>query len=33
MAGKPRWSDLDEGTRRFVLVGATVEGLLEIAAL
>jgi hypothetical protein len=33
MAGKRRWSDLDEGTRRFLVVGGTVEGLLKIAAL
>jgi hypothetical protein len=33
MAGTRRWSDLDEGTRRFLVVGGTVEGLLKIAAL
>lgn len=33
MAGKKRWSDLDEGTRRFIVIGGTVEGLLKITAL
>lgn len=33
MAGKKRWSDLDEGTRRFIVIGSTVEGLLKITAL
>ena len=28
-----RWSDLDEGTRRGIVVGAAVEGALKIAAL
>ena len=33
MAGKRRWSDLDERTRRFIVIGGAVEGLLKIAAL
>jgi Phospholipase_D-nuclease N-terminal len=33
MAGSKRWSDLDEGTRRFVVVAGVLEGLLKIAAL
>ena len=33
MAGRRRWSDLDEGTRRLVVIGGVVEGLLKIAAL
>jgi hypothetical protein len=33
MDGKKRWSDLDERTRRFIVLGAAVEGLLKIAAL
>lgn len=33
MAQKIRWSDLSPQTRRLVLVGATVEGLLKVAAL
>lgn len=33
MAGKKSWSDLDEGTRRFIVIGGLVEGLLKIAAL
>jgi hypothetical protein len=33
MARSRRWSDLDEGTRRFIVVGGTVEGLLKVAAL
>ena len=28
-----RWSDLDEGTRRLIVVGGAVEGALKIAAL
>jgi hypothetical protein len=33
MRGRRRWSDLDEGTRRFIVVGGIVEGLLKAAAL
>lgn len=33
MAEKKRWSDLDAGTRRFIVIGGVVEGLLKIAAL
>jgi hypothetical protein len=33
MAATKRWSDLDERTRRFILIGASVEGVLKIAAL
>lgn len=33
MSGTKGWSDLDEGTRRFIVVGGVVEGLLKIAAL
>jgi hypothetical protein len=33
MAQRRRWSDLDERTRRWILLGAAVEGVLKIAAL
>jgi hypothetical protein len=33
MAGKKRWSELDERTRRLIVIGVVVEGLLKIAAL
>ena len=33
MAGRRRWSELSPGVRRFILAGATVEGLLKITAL
>jgi hypothetical protein len=33
MARKRRWSDLSERTRRWILIGAAVEGCLKIAAL
>jgi hypothetical protein len=33
MSGGRHWSDLDEGTRRFIVVSGVVEGLLKIAAL
>jgi hypothetical protein len=33
MAKARRWSDLSEGTRRWILLGAAVEGVLKIAAL
>jgi hypothetical protein len=33
MAQKRRWSDLSESTRRWILVGAAVEGVLKLAAL
>jgi Phospholipase_D-nuclease N-terminal len=32
MAAK-RWSELTPGTRRFILIAGTVEGLLKAAAL
>ena len=32
MAGR-RWSDLSERSRRLILVGAAVEGVLKVAAL
>lgn len=33
MSGKRRWSDLSQGTRRFVVIGGGIEGLLKSAAL
>jgi hypothetical protein len=33
MATSKRWSELDPGTRRFLVVGSVVEGLLKIVAL
>jgi len=33
MAGRRQWSELAPGVRRFILVGATIEGLFKIAAL
>jgi hypothetical protein len=33
MAQKRRWSDLSEGTRRWILIGSAVEGVLKVAAL
>jgi hypothetical protein len=33
MSGKQRWRELDEGTRRFIVIAGVVEGLLKIAAL
>ena len=33
MSGRRRWSDLDERTRKFLVVGGLVEGLLKAAAL
>lgn len=33
MAAKRRWSDLSVRTRRLIIVGASLEGLLKIAAL
>ena len=33
MDGKKRWRDLDERTRRFIVIGGLVEGVLKIAAL
>jgi hypothetical protein len=33
MAGRRRWSDLDEGTRRLILVGGAVEAVLKTVAL
>ena len=28
-----RWSELSEGTRRWIVIGAIIDGLLKIAAL
>ena len=33
MAATVRWSELSTRTRRLILVGATAEGMLKIAAL
>jgi hypothetical protein len=33
MAGRRRWSDLSEGTRRRIVLVGTVEAVLKIAAL
>ncbi|MFP5346885.1 MAG: hypothetical protein ACLGIA_07650 [Actinomycetes bacterium] len=33
MSAKRRWSDLSEGTRRVILLGAVFEGILKILAL
>ena len=33
MAQRRRWSDLSERTRRWILIGAAVEGCLKVAAL
>jgi uncharacterized protein DUF5652 len=33
MAARRRWSELSERTRRWILVGAVVEGLLKLVAL
>jgi hypothetical protein len=33
MAGRRRWSDLGEGTRRLILVGGAVEAVLKTVAL
>lgn len=33
MAKKTRWSDLSPSTRRWILVGGTVEAVLKIVAL
>ncbi len=33
MPAKLRWSDLSERTRRLIIVGAVLEGMLKIAAL
>jgi hypothetical protein len=33
MAHGRRWSDLSERTRRLLVVGAVVEGMLKLAAL
>lgn len=30
---KKRWQDLSEGTRRMIIVAATVEGILKLLAL
>ncbi len=33
MAERRRWSDLSERSRRLIVLGATVDGVLKIAAL
>ena len=33
MAAKRRWSDLSVRTRRLIIVGASLKGLLKVAAL
>jgi hypothetical protein len=33
MAAKQQWSDLDERTRKLVIIAAVIEGILKIAAL
>lgn len=33
MSGRRRWSELSPRTRRFVIVGATFEGILKVLAL
>ncbi|HEX9033163.1 MAG TPA: PLD nuclease N-terminal domain-containing protein [Streptosporangiaceae bacterium] len=33
MAERKRWSDLSEGTRKLIIIGAAAEGLLKVAAL
>jgi hypothetical protein len=33
VADRRRWSELSEQTRRLIIVGAAVEGILKIAAL
>ncbi len=33
MARNTRWNDLSPRTRRLIIVGGTVEGMLKIAAL
>ncbi len=33
MALRRRWSDLSQGTRKLLVIGAVVEGILKIAAL
>lgn len=33
MTYKRRWSELSEASRRLIILGATVEGLLKISAL
>ena len=33
MSGRRRWSDLDEGTRRFIVVAGAIEVVLKTAAL
>jgi hypothetical protein len=33
VVAKRRWSDLSEGTRRLIVVGAAIDGGLRIAAL
>ena len=33
MVGRRRWSDLSERSRRLIVLGAVVEGILKIAAL
>jgi hypothetical protein len=33
MAGRGRWSDLSERRRRLLVIAATAEGILKLAAL
>jgi len=33
VALRRRWSDLSQGTRKLLVIGAVVEGILKIAAL
>ncbi len=33
MAGKRKWSELSERTRRLIVIGGAVEGVLKLAAL
>ena len=33
MATKKRWNELSQRTRRLIVVSATVEGILKVAAL
>jgi hypothetical protein len=33
MAGRARWSDLSERRRRLLVIAATAEGILKLAAL
>ena len=33
MAARKQWSDLSEGTRRWLIIAAVAEGILKVAAL